>query len=112
MWKCWERYGKKHIEPEIVEQHLYLLRPKANGSDNPAEIDEHIWILIPLIPMLPQQSLTLMQSSHRSLKLGYDKPYTPSVQPGQALMYDARLRTRDPAEGGVVVYARSYDMTE
>ena len=53
-----------------------------------------------------------MESSHRSLRVGHDKPYLPTVQPGQALMFDARLRTHDPSEGGVVVFARAYDMTE
>ena len=96
----------------MVEQHLYLFRPKTQGSDNPPEDEQHIWILIPLVPMSPKQCLTLMESSHRSAMGDYNKPHNPTVKRGQALMYDARLRTRDSAEFGVVVFARSYDMTE
>ena len=72
---------------------------------------DHIWILIPLIPLFPRTGLTLMESSHRHRKNGPDKPYAPVVYPGHALMFHAELTTKRPTMGGAVMVARLYDVT-
>ena len=110
VWRCWERYGKKHITPRKMEQQLYLFRPKWKNI-SPYTAPEYLWVLVPLTTLSPQQNITLMESSHRKLKNGPDKPYNPEVKPGQALMVHAGLRTEKPKEGGGVVFARVYDVT-
>ena len=72
---------------------------------------EHIWVLVPLQQIEPEEGFTLMTASHRHLMNGNDDPYRPTILPGQALMFDARLRTKGPTVGGGVVFARAYDMT-
>ena len=47
-----------------------------------------------LIPLLPPQDLISIELSHRSLRYGHDKPSSPTIQPVQALIFDARLRGR------------------
>ena len=113
MWKCWERYGKTHIKPKIVEQHLVLFRPTQQRNTTVLEapsVEKYIWIMAPLNTLHPQLGFTLMESSHRSLKNGPDKPYSPEVLPGQALMFNTQLRKSNPTIGGAVVWARLYDM--
>lgn len=111
MYKCWERYGKKWLNPGIVEQHLNLFVTTQKEIESHG-VKEHIWVLVPLIPVSQYQGLpTLMEGTHRKAKTQINKPYDPLVQPGQALMFDARLETRDPIVGGGVVFARAYDVT-
>ena len=111
MWRCWERYGKKHITPKRGEQQLFLFRPLWKNIAPYYDVQEYVWVLVPLVTLNPQQNITLMESSHRSLKNGEDKPYNPTVQPGEAFMFHAGLRSSKPLEGGAVVFARVYDVT-
>lgn len=111
MDKCWERYGKKWLKPKIVEQHLNLFMKTKNIMES-QDVEEHIWVLVPLVTISQHQGLlTLMEGSHRNIERESNKPYDPIVHPGQALMFDARLRTLDPIAGGGVVFARAYDVT-
>ena len=73
-------------------------------------VEEHMWILVPLITVSQDEGLPiLMEGSHHHPKT--EKPFSTTVQPGQALMFDARLKTQDPNAGGGVFYVRRYDMT-
>lgn len=111
MDKCWERYGKKWLKPEIIARNLTLFM-RTQKSDKLLDVEEHIWVLIPLITVSQYEGLPiLMEASHRDGKHKENKPYYPIVQPGQALMFDARLRTHDPNAGGGVVFAMVYDVT-
>ena len=75
-------------------------------------VSDWIWVLVPLVGLDPQKGLVLMESSHlERIPENRIKPYSPSVPPGRALMFNNRLRTRDPVEGGGVVFVRCYDMT-
>ncbi|CAD6592269.1 MAG: hypothetical protein ASARMPRED_006145 [Alectoria sarmentosa] len=111
MYKCWERYGKRWLNPAIVEQRLNLFMNTQQNIETRG-IEEHIWVLVPLVPVSQFKGLpTLMEGTHRRAKTKINKPYDPVVQPGQALMFDARLVTHDPGVGGGVVFARAYDVT-
>ena len=108
MYKCWERYGNKRLKPKMVEQHLNLFMRTQKNNESPDE-EEHIWVLVPLVTVSQHQGLpTLMEGSHR--KAENYRPYNPIVQPGSALMFDARLKTCDRNAGGGVVFARAYDV--
>ena len=73
---------------------------------------QYIWILVPLISVSQAQGLPiLLERSHRDAKPEDIKCCYLVIPPGHALMFDARLRTRIPVEGGGVVFATAYDMT-
>ena len=110
MWRCWERYGKKHIRPKLIEERLTLLS-QFQSDLPPLEVGENIWVMIPLVTISPEHNFTLMESSHRKLKNAPDKPYSPTVLPGQALMFNAGLRTGKPKRIGAVAFIRVYDVT-
>lgn len=107
MYKCWERYGKRFLKPKSVESHLNLFMKTETPNERP-DIEEIIWVLIPLTTMSKQQGLpTLLEGSHSSADSANNKPYEPTLQPGSALMFDARLKARVPNAGGGVVFARA-----
>ena len=113
MYKCWERYGKKFLKPKIVEQDLRLFvntRTIIETSDD----EEHIMVFVPLIRVSHHEGLpTLIEASHRNRneENAQNKGYSPTLQPGQALMFNARLKSRIPKAGGGVLLARVYDVT-
>ena len=110
MWKCWRNYGKQHIKPKMIGEHIVVLRPQQHEIA-PAKGLDYIWVFIPFVYLLPDLGLTLMESSHRHRKNGPDKPVDPIVVPGQALMWHAQLKTKRPTAGGAVMLARLYDVT-
>ena len=110
MWRCWERYGKKHIRPKMIQECLTLFQPFQRDFP-PLQVEETVWVMLPLITMSPEHGLTLMESSHRKLKNAPDKPYSPTVLPGQALMFNGGLRTGRPKRAGGVFFLRVYDVT-
>ena len=112
MYKCWERYGKKALKPKMVEQDLRLFINARNVIETKND-KEHIMVVIPFIKISQLDGLpALMEGSHREKNKGApNKPYFPTVKPGQALMFDARLTSRIPKPGGGVVLARIYDVT-
>ena len=109
MYKCWTRYGKSFIKPDIVEQHLKLfMRTEKNIESKNSK--EHIWVLVPLFTISQNEGLPiLMEGSHHNSK--DQKPFSTVVKPGQALMFDARIKTEDPSSCGGVVFARRFDVT-
>lgn len=111
MDKCWERYGKKGLKPKMVAQHLSLfMRTQKNLESR--DVEEHIWILVPLFTVSQYNGLPiLMEGTHHNPKGQNPKTYHPIVEPGSALMFDARIQTCDPYAGGGVVFARAYDVT-
>ena len=109
---CWERYGKKWMKPERVEQHLDVFA-FSGGCSVKNSSHEHIWIWVPLFPTSKNQGLsTFMEGSHRNKGDKADRLYDPVLQPGFALMFDARLRSNVPKVGGDVVLARAYYVTK
>lgn len=94
----------------LIDQTLHVFQPLHKDID-PFYLKDYIWVLIPLMVLLPRQCLILMEYSHRSLKNGEDKPYNPVVLPGQALMFHKDLRTSRPTVAGGLVFIRVYDMT-
>ena len=113
MYKCWERYGKKFIDPDVVEEDLRVFvntRTIIETTDD----KKHIMVFIPLIRVSNDEGLpTLIEASHRNKKTDGEQniAYSPILQPGQALMFDARLKSRIPKAGGGVLLARIYDLT-
>ena len=111
MDKCWERYGKKWLKPKLVAQQLTLFM-KTPGVVKAQSDDEHVWVIVPIVTVSQDQGLaTLMEGSHLKPKDPDNKAYNPTVQPGHALMFDARLEARNPSTGGGVVFIRGYDVT-
>ena len=111
MWKCWERYGKKSLKPKIVEQDLRLFLRTQNAIKT-SSVKEYVMVFIPFINVSQHEGLpTLMEGSHRNKNGGKNKSYDPIVQPGHALMFDARLIARIPPAGGGALLARVYDVT-
>lgn len=110
MNKCWERYGKQWLKPKIVAQHLSLfMRTQKNLEKQ--DVENHIWVLVPLFTVSEHEGLPiLMEGSHLNPERQNHRPYHPVVQPGHALMFDARIQMYDPNAGGGVVFARAYDM--
>ena len=109
---CWERYGKRWMNPEMIEQHLDLFSFSKGGVVNQHD-KEHIWIWVPLIPVSRNQGLpSFMEGTHRHTDIKADRPYDPILKPGSAFMFDARLRTKVPAAGGGVLLARAYDVAK
>ena len=112
MYKCWERYGKKWMKPKIVEQDIRVfVRNQKVVETNDDE--EHMMIFIPFIKISQHEGLPiLMEGSHRKRNKDVKpKTYSPVIQPGQALMFDARLTCRIPQAGGGVLLGRVYDVT-
>ena len=94
----------------MVEQHLHLFMRTQKNNESP-DVEEHIWVLVPLVTVSQLQGLpTLMEGSHHNSNAENYRPYAPIIQPGSALMFDARLKTWDPNFGGGVVFARAYDV--
>ena len=97
------------MKPKRVEQHLDLFSFCEERTIN-QYFKEHVWIWIPLIPISRNQGLpTFMEGSHRNTE-DIDRPYNPTIKPGYALMFDARLRSTIPKTGGGVIFARAYEV--
>ena len=114
MIKCWERYGKRHLEPPVIRQYGLNVWGSAqpNSKKPPTIIEkEHIWILVAIIALLPLQGPTLIEGSHLKPNCKDNKFYNPTVPPGSALMFHGRIRWRDSAVGEGLVFIRVYDLT-
>ena len=111
MEKCWERYGKKWLKPKKITDGLCLFMRKEKKIYLQDD-KEYLWVLVPLFTVSEHEGLPiLMEGSHLNSKDQNDKAYHPTVHPGQALMYDARIARCDSRAGGGVVFALAYDPT-
>ena len=100
------------MKPERVEQLLDVFAFSAGGSFNNSS-HEHFWIWVPLIPISKHQGLpTFMEGSQRNKGDKADRLYDPALQPGFALIFDARLRSNVPKAGGGEFLARAYYVTK
>lgn len=110
MPRCFEAYGQKYMNPKKIEQHHDVFT-FGRGDTVQSSPDEHIWIWAPLVPISQNQGLpTFMEGSHHDADDKIDRPYCPILQPGSALMFDARIRTSIPNAGGGVIFAQAYDV--
>ena len=113
MYKCWERYGKKSLKPKLVEQDLRLFVNTETIIETFDDV-QHIMVFIPLIWLSHHEGLpTLIEASHRNKNKDntQNKGFSPTLWPGQALMFNAQLKSRLPKAGGGVLLTRVYDVT-
>ena len=111
MDKCWERYGKKMLKPNIVQQDLMIFVRTQNTIES-RSVKQYVVVLTPLVVISQHEGLpTLMEGSHRKNNLNSNKSYDTNIQPGHALMFDGRLKILMPPTGGGVMLARVYDLT-
>ena len=111
MYKCWERFGKKHLKPPILMQELIVFQ-RTPPMDKMQDYKEYVWVLVPLIPVSEHEGLPiLIEGTQRNLNRVNQEPFWATLQPGQALMFHARLKSIDPEAGGGVVFARAFDVT-
>ena len=112
MWKCWERYGNKSMKPKIMEEDFRLFLNTQNIIET-SSVKRYVIVFIPFITVSQREGLpSLMGGSHRKDKGVEEKPYDPVVQPGQALIFSARLKIRFAPIGGGALLARVYDVTD
>ena len=83
---------QKVDETKRVEQHLDVFAFSVGCSVKKSS-HEHIWIWVPLIP--------ISKNHHRNKGDKADRLYDPVLQPGFALMFDARHRSNVPKVGEV-----------
>ncbi|KAM0801851.1 hypothetical protein BDR22DRAFT_888300 [Usnea florida] len=111
MWKCWERYGKKSMEPKVLKEHFRVFLNTKNIIET-SSVKHYVLVFIPLITMSQREGLpSLMGGSHRQDAGVEHKPFGLVLQPGQALMFNARLKTRQTGIGGGTLLVRVYDVT-
>lgn len=111
MDKCWDCYSKKKLKPKLVAEQLTFLM-KTPGVVKTQSEEERVWVIVLIVTVSQGHGLAiLMEGSHRKPKSPNTKPYEPTVQPGHALIFDARPEARNPSTGGDVALVRGYDVT-
>ena len=99
------------MKPKIVGEDYRIFSNTKNVIET-SSAKQCVMVFIPFTTMSQQEGLpSLMGGSHREGTGVECKPYDIVVQPGQALMFNARLTIRLGPVGGGALLARIYDVT-